>query len=68
MDTTTPYAIFTHPKVVTSMLLIGIGLALSLMMRFFEGQWYLPVASTALCLSTMLVYIHRLDLQDFRGD
>jgi hypothetical protein len=49
MDTDTLYATFTHPKVVTSMLLLGIGLglALSVLMTLFSGQWYLPVMFAA---------------------
>jgi hypothetical protein len=70
MDTDALYATFTHPKVVTSMLLIGIGLglALSVLMRFFWGLWYLPVAMAAAGLATMLVYMVWLDRQDFRDD
>jgi hypothetical protein len=69
MDTDALYATFTHPKVVTSMLLIGIGLglALSVLMRFFWGQWYLPVGMAAVGLGTMLVYMVWLDRQEFQN-
>jgi hypothetical protein len=68
MDTEALYATFTHPRVVTSMLLLGIGLglALSVLMRLFWGQWYLPVAFAALALGTVIVYMVWLDRQDFR--
>jgi hypothetical protein len=70
METDALYTTFTHPKVVTSMLLLGIGLglALSTLMRFFWGQWYFPVAATILCLGTVLVYMIWLDRQDFRTE
>ena len=70
MDTEALYATFTHPKVVTSMLLIGIGLglALSVLMRFFYGEWYLPVVLAAVCFGTVLLYMVWLDRQDFRDD
>ena len=70
MDTEALYATFTHTRVVTSMLLIGIGLglALSVLMRFFSGEWYLPVVLAAACLGTVLLYMVWLDRQDFRDD
>jgi hypothetical protein len=68
MDTDALYTTFTHPKVVTSMLLLGIGLGLvlSALMRFFWGQWYLPVAFAALALFTVILYMAWLDRLDFR--
>ena len=70
MDTAALYTTFTHPKVVTSMLLIGIGLglALSVLMSLLWGEWYLPVVLTAVCLGTVLLYMVWLDRQDFRDD
>jgi hypothetical protein len=63
------YDTFTHPKAVTSMLLIGIGLglALSLLINQFRGQWYMPVAFAAFALVTVFLYMAWLDRQDF-GD
>jgi hypothetical protein len=68
MDTDALYATFTHPKVVTSMLLVGIGLglALSVLMNLFWGQWFLPVAFAALALGTVIVYMVWLDRQEFQ--
>jgi hypothetical protein len=68
MDTDALYDTFTHPRVVTSMLVIGIGLglALSVMMRLLWGQWYLPVAFAALALLTVVLYMVWLDRQDIR--
>jgi hypothetical protein len=70
MDTDALYDTFTHPKVVTSMLVIGIGLglALSVMMRLLWGQWYLPVTFAALALLTVVLYMVWLDRQDIRVD
>jgi hypothetical protein len=61
------YATFTHPKAVTSMLLIGIGLglALSFLISQFRDQWYMPVAFAVLALVTIFVYMYWLDRQDF---
>ena len=63
------YSTFTHPKAVTSMLLIGIGLglALSLLISQFRGQWYMPVAFAAFALATVFLYMYWLERQDF-GD
>jgi hypothetical protein len=63
------YDTFTHPKAVTSMLLIGIGLglALSFLISQFRGQWYMPVAFAILALVTVFLYMFWLDRQDF-GD
>jgi hypothetical protein len=70
MDTDTLYATFTHPKVVTSMLLVGIGLglALSVLMTLFSGQWYLPVMFAAIALLTAVLYMAWLDRQDFPSE
>jgi uncharacterized membrane protein YccC len=70
MDIAALYAPFTHPKVVTSMLVIGIGLglALSVLMSLFWGEWYLPFVLAAVCLGTALLYMVWLDRQDFRDD
>lgn len=61
------YDTFTHPKAVTSMLLIGIGLglALSLLISQFRGQWYMPVAFAVFALATIFLYMAWLDRQDF---
>jgi hypothetical protein len=63
------YSTFTHPKAVTSMLLIGIGLglALSFLISQFRGQWYMPVAFAAFALATVFLYMYWLERQDF-GD
>ncbi len=63
------YATFTHPKAITSMLLIGIGLglALSLLISQFRGQWYMPVAFALFALVTIFLYMYWLERQDF-GD
>jgi hypothetical protein len=70
MDTDALYNTFTHPKVVTSMLLIGIvlGLALSMLMRMFQGQWFLPIAFAALALGIAVLYMAWLDQQEFRNE
>jgi hypothetical protein len=70
MDTEALYTTFTHPKVVTSMLLIGIvlGLALSMLMHMFRGQWFLPVAFAALVLVIAVLYMAWLDQQEFRNE
>ena len=63
------YATFTHPKAITSMLVIGIGLgiALSLLLTWFRDQWYMPVAFALFALATVFLYMFWLDRQDF-GD
>lgn len=68
MDTEALYTTFTHPKVVTSMLLLGIGLGLvlSVLMRLFWGLWYLPAAMAVICLGTVVAYMVWLDRQEFR--
>jgi len=62
------YTTFTHPKVVTSMLLVGIGLglALSALLYLFSRAWFLPVAFAAVVLGTVILYMIWLDRQDFR--
>jgi hypothetical protein len=68
MDVQQIYTTFTNPKVVTSMLLvaIGLGLVLSAMLKYLSGQWYMPTLFVALCLATALVYMYWLDRQDWR--
>lgn len=68
MDTDAFYATFTHPKVVTSMLFMGIalGLVLCILMRMFWGAWFLPAALAAIILGTVIVYMAWLDRQEFR--
>jgi len=70
MDIPQLYATFTNPKVVTSMLLLGIGLGilLSLLMRYLSGQWYMPAAFVAICAVTAIVYMYWLDRQDWREE
>lgn len=69
MDTGALYDTFTRPKVVTSMLLVGIGLglALSVLMQMFRDQWFLPVASAALVLIIGIIYMVWLDRQELSG-
>ena len=64
------YATFTHPKAITSMMLIGIGLgiALSLLITWFRDQWYMPVAFAVFALVTVFLYMFWLDRQDFGGE
>ena len=68
MDVQQIYTIFTNPKVVTSMMLvaIGLGLVLSAMLKYLSGQWYMPTFFVALCLGTALGYMYWLDHQDWR--
>jgi hypothetical protein len=70
MDTDALYATFTNPKVLTSMLLLGIGLGLvlSALIRYEWGQWYLPVVFAGICIGTVVMYGYWLDRQDFRDD
>ena len=70
MDTEALYATFTNPKVLTSMLLLGIGLGLilSALIRYTWGQWPLPVVFAVICIVTLIVYGYWLDRQDFRDD
>ncbi|OPX61933.1 MULTISPECIES: hypothetical protein [unclassified Methanoregula] len=70
MDTAALYDTFTHPKVVTSMLLAGIGLGLLLsgLLYFFQGTWFLPVGFAAVILGTVIGYMVWLDRQEFRTD
>jgi uncharacterized membrane protein len=68
MDTGQLYLLFTNPKVITSMLLLGIGLGilLSLLVQHLAGQWYMPVSFVAVCLLSALAYMYWLDRQDWR--
>jgi hypothetical protein len=52
------------------MLLIGIGLgvALSVLISRFRGQWYMPVGFAALAMVTVFVYMAWLDRQDLREE
>jgi len=70
MDTAVLYNTFTHPKVVTSMLLagIGLGLLLSALLYFFQGTWFLPVGFAAVIFGTVIMYMVWLDRQEFRTD
>ena len=68
MNTQQLYNTFTNPKVVTSMLLVGIvlGLVLSALVKYFSGEWYMPTAFVAICLIVALAYMYWLDRQDWR--
>ncbi|MGB7788824.1 hypothetical protein [Methanoregula sp.] len=70
MDTAQLYNTFTNPKVVTSMLLIGIalGIVLSLLLRYLAGRWYMPAAFVAICTVTAVLYMYWLDRQDWREE
>jgi hydrogenase/urease accessory protein HupE len=62
------YDTFTNPRVVTSMMLvaIGLGLILSAMLKYLNQEWYMPTLFVALCLVTALGYMYWLDHQDWR--
>jgi hypothetical protein len=68
MDTEQIYTTFTNPKVVTSMILLGVllGLVLSAMIRYLAGQWYMPTLFVGVCLAVALLYMYWLDKQDWR--
>ena len=70
MDIQQLYSTFTNPKVVTSMLILGIvlGIVLSSLIRYFAGQWYMPTVFVGVCLVTAIVYMYWLDRQDWRDD
>lgn len=70
MDTAQLYNTFTNPKVVTSMLLLGIvlGIVLSLLLRYLAGRWYMPAAFVAICTVTAVLYMYWLDRQDWREE
>jgi dolichyl-phosphate-mannose--protein O-mannosyl transferase len=70
MDIQQLYVTFTNPKVVTSMILLGIclGIVLSSLLRYFAWQWYMPTAFVGICLVVALVYMYWLDRQDFRAE
>ena len=58
MDIQQLYVTFTNKKVVTSMLILGIGLGLvlSAMTRYLAGKWYMPTAFVGVCLFVAIVY------------
>jgi hypothetical protein len=70
MDTSQLYNTFTNPKVITSMLLLGIGLGivLSALLRYWSGRWYMPTAFVAICTVSAIGYTYWLDRQDFQDD
>ena len=67
MDIQQLYVTFTNKKVVTSMLLlaIGLGILLSAMVRYLAGKWYMPTAFVGICLVAAIVYMYWLDRQDW---
>jgi len=70
LDTSQLYSTFTNPKIVTSMLLLGIGLGivLSALLHYLAGVWYMPAAFVGICLVTVLVYGWWLERQDWQED
>ena len=70
MDIDALYDTFTNPKVVTSMLLLGIGLGilLSALVRYWADRWYMPAVFVAICTVTAVLYVYWLDRQDWRED
>ena len=62
------YDTFTNPRVITSMMLvaIGLGLVLSAMLKYLSREWYMPTLFVALCLVTAFGYMYWLDNQDWR--
>ena len=70
MDIDALYDTFTNPRVVTSMLLLGIGLGivLSALLHYGSGQWYMPPAFVAICAVTAMVYGYWLDRQGLREE
>ena len=68
MDIQQIYTTFTDPRVVTSMLLLGIGLGivLSLFLQHFAAMWWMPSAFVATCLVVAIGYMAWLDHQDWR--
>jgi uncharacterized membrane protein YfcA len=70
MDIQQIYVVFTNPKVVTSMILIGIvlGIVLSLLVQNLAGQWYMPTLFVGICVIVALAYMSWLDRQDWRDD
>ena len=70
MDTDQAYLIFTNPRVVTSMILIGmvLGIVLSLLVQNLAGEWYMPTLFVGICLAVALAYMYWLDRQDWRED
>ena len=70
MDVDALYNTFTNPTVVTSMLLLGIGLGivLSALVRYWSGLWYMPAVFVAICAVTAMVYGYWLDRQGLREE
>lgn len=70
MDIRQAYLVFTNPKVITSMLLIGIllGIVLALLAQNLAGQWYMPTLFVGICLIVALGYMAWLDRQDWREE
>lgn len=70
MDTEQAYLVFTNPRVITSMLLIGIllGIVLALLAQNLAGQWYMPTLFVAICLIVAVGYMAWLDRQDWREE
>ena len=68
MDIQQVYLIFTNPRVVTSMILIGmvLGIVLSVLVQNLAGQWYMPTLFVAICLGVTIGYMYWLDRQDWR--
>ncbi len=70
MDVQQLYTTFTHPRVITSMLILGIvlGIVLSLFVQHFAGQWWMPTAFVGICLVVAVGYMYWLDRQELRDD
>jgi uncharacterized membrane protein YfcA len=70
MDVQQLYTTFTNPRVVTSMLLLGIilGIVLSALVHYLAGQWYMPTAFVGICLVVAVGYMYWLDRQDWRDE
>ena len=70
MDTSQLYNTFTNPRIVTSMLLLGIllGIVLSALLHYLAGVWYMPVLFVGICLGTVIVYGWWLEKQDWQED
>ena len=70
MDIQQLYDTFTNKKIITSMILLGIGLGLvfSALIRYLAGKWYMPTAFVGICLGVAIVYMYWLDRQDWRDE